>query len=542
MVAPPLQITGLPLFGKMEIFSTIQHTDRLHLSDLTDMADAIIKHHPKDDLYDVVLIGYGPVGATLANLLAAYGLSVAVVEREAGVYHLARAGHFDAEVMRVLQGIGVADEVESQSGITLGMRFLDADGALLMEWKRGGEKGPHGWVSDYMFHQPDLERTLRKKLASAEKVQSFLLHDVYAIEQEQDFVRVNAEDTANARLVQFRGRYVVGCEGARSLVRRTIGSEHENLGFKQRWLVVDVKELRDLALERVSTQHCNPQRPMYASCTAHGMLRWEIMLRPEDDTATVTRENAVWDFIENSVRPINRGDGEITRAAVYTFESLIARQWRDRRLLLAGDSAHRMPPFLGQGMCAGIRDAANLAWKLAAVCQGRADDGLLDTYEAERVPHVRAFMQGAIEAGQIVQMADPEALAERARDMRANPKAYAPPNPALGAGLNPRYGEAGLGRQFVQPFVDGRLVDDIIGHSFALVVTEDFVRSHGDPAALQKRFAGLKVVVLPAESESALNRYHAPALLLRPDRYVHAAIQDLAQLQATLDELPVRLG
>lgn len=504
------------------------------------MADASNEQHSVNDLYDVVIVGYGPVGATLANLLAAYGLSVAIVEREAGVYHLARAGHLDAEVMRVLQSIGVANEVESESGITLGMRFLDADGALLMEWKRGGEKGSYGWVSDYMFHQPNLERTLRNKLASAQNVRSFLLHDVYAIEQSQDFVTVKAEDTANARLVQFRGRYVVGCEGARSLVRRTIGSEHENLGFKQRWLVVDVKEMRDLGLERVSTQHCNPERPMYASCTAHGMLRWEIMLKPEDDVAAVTRENAVWDFIEKSVRPIGRNDGEITRAAVYTFESLIARQWRDRRLLLAGDSAHRMPPFLGQGMCAGIRDAANLAWKLSAVCGGRADDRLLDTYEKERVPHVRAFMRGAIEAGQIIQMADPVALAARAQDMRANPKAYAPPNPALGAGLNPRYGEAGLGRQFVQPLLEGRLMDDIIGHAFALVTTKDFL-SKDELAVLKAQYGGLKIVFLPAESAGALDQYNALAVLLRPDRYVHAAIQNLAGLRATLDGLSVSL-
>src|SRR5947208_12692807 len=124
----------------------------------------------KDDvMYDVIIAGYGPVGATLANLLVQQGLRVAVLDREGGVYHLARAGHFDAEVMRVFQSIGVADRVEKESGITLGMRFLDADGALLMEWKRGGGKGPLGWVSDYMFHQPTLERTLRAKLGQSEQ-------------------------------------------------------------------------------------------------------------------------------------------------------------------------------------------------------------------------------------------------------------------------------------------------------------------------------------------------------------------------------------
>lgn len=494
------------------------------------------------DPYDVVIVGYGPIGATLANLLVQQGLSVAIVEREAGVYHLARAGHLDAEVMRVLQGIGVAEEVEAQSGLTFGMRFLDADGGLLMEWRRGGEKGPLGWVSDYMFHQPNLERTLRAKLARSPGVSSFLLHDVYAVEQTDNDVVVKAEDTVNARLVQFRGRYVVGCEGARSLVRRTIGSEHDDLGFKQRWLVVDVKELRDLGLERVSVQHCNPERPMYASATANGMLRWEIMLKPDDDVAAVTRENVVWNFIENSVRPIRREDGEITRAAVYTFESLIAQRWRQGRLLIAGDAAHRMPPFLGQGMCAGVRDASNLAWKLAAVCQGRAKDDLLATYETERVPHVRAFIEGAIEAGTIIQMTDPTKLAARTHDMRANPKAYAPPNPALGPGLSASNGENGLGRLFVQPRLGGELMDDRVGHSFALVATEAFTRTEVDLADLQRRCSQLRVITLPPDLAATLDPYGGPAILLRPDRYVHAALHDGAELYAALEALPVRLA
>ncbi len=496
--------------------------------------------HKDLGLYDVVIVGYGPVGATLANLLVQQGLSVAILDREAGVYHLARAGHLDAEVMRVLQSIGVAEQVEAQSGITLGMRFLDADGALLMEWKRGGAKGPLGWVSDYMFHQPELERTLRARLQQS-SAHAFLQHDVYAIEEAQDHVVVQAEDSASATLVQIRGRYVVGCDGARSLVRRLIGSEHEDLGFKQRWLVVDVKERRDLGLERVSTQHCNPERPMYASSSVNGMLRWEIMLRADDDMAQVTREGTVWDFIESSVRPISREDGDITRAAVYTFESLIAQQWRRGRLLVAGDAAHRMPPFLGQGMCAGLRDASNLAWKLAAVCQGRAGDELLATYGPERAPHVRAFIEGAVEAGKIIQMADPAALAARTRDMRANPKAYAPPNPALGAGLSPHYGAHGLGRQFVQPRLDGTLMDDTIGHAFALVTTEDFAHTHLAGTDLHKRHCLLRTVVLPADLADTLAPYEAPAILLRPDRYVHAVVQNVQELEAALAALPVRL-
>lgn len=489
-----------------------------------------------NNMYDVIIAGFGPVGATLGLMLGERGLKVAILEREAGVYHLARAGHFDAEIMRVFQGIGIADTLEPRTGVTNGMRFVDADGALLMEWKRGGAKGPLGWVSDYMFHQPTLERILRDKLAQYPNVETFLSYDAYAVEQDGESVRLKAEDTVESRLVEFRGRYLVGCDGARSLTRRIIGGEHEDLGFKQRWLVLDVELHRDLDLERVSIQHCNPARPMFASSTSGGMLRWEVMILPDDDVGKLTRHDAIWDLIENSVRPIRREDGELTRAAVYTFESLIADSWRDRRLLIAGDAAHRMPPFLGQGMCAGIRDAANLGWKLAAICRGRADDRLLDTYVSERRSHVREFTQGAIDAGRIIQMSDPAELEQRMQDMRANPKRYSPPNPALGAGLASDYGSDGLGRQFVQPRIDGVLLDDVIGANFALVGSQAYF-DRVDADHLQDLYAGLRCITLPAEHEPLLQPYGAGAVLLRPDRYVHAVVDDAQATKAALASL-----
>ena len=495
---------------------------------------------PVPDLYDVVLLGYGPVGATLGNLLVQQGLRVALVEREAGIYPLARAGHFDAEIMRVFQGIGVADEVERATDVTHAMRFVDADGALLMEWRRGGGKGPLGWVSDYMFYQPAMERTLREQLMRSDRASEFSQHDAYALEVHDDHAVVLAEDTQNNQLVRIAGRYVVGCDGARSLVRRIIGGAQEDLGFKQRWLVVDVVQARDLGLERVSTQHCNPKRPMYASCGAMGLLRWEIMVNEGDDVLELTSEDSVWNLIENSVRPIRRGDGTIVRKAIYTFEALLADHWRGDRLLIAGDSAHRTPPFLGQGMCAGIRDAANLAWKLALVCQGRAPERLLDTYASERHPHVRAFIQGAIAAGQLIQMRDPAQLAERLRDMRVNPKTYAPPNPALGPGLAADYGQGTLGRQIAQPEWDGTALDDRLGHGFALVFRHGWL-----DASAHSRFAtswpSLRLCELPADQGALLETHGAPALLVRPDRYVHATLQSEATCRASIQAMGIDL-
>lgn len=491
--------------------------------------------------FDVVLLGYGPVGATLANLLAQQGLKVAVLERESSVYHLARAGHFDAEVMRVFQSLGVAAQVEAITSVTRASRFVDADGTLLMESRRSLERGPLGWVSDYMFFQPALESILRKRAEETGRVTVLLRHDVYGIETHTDGVTVRAESLESGELVSVQGRYLVGCDGARSLVRRHIGAEHEDFGFRQRWLVVDVKQHRDLGLERATTHYCDPARPMLSSVLAQGVLRWEVMVLDSDDPAQITTSDAIWDFIARSPRPIDRADGTILRSAIYTFESLLAQRWREGRCVIAGDAAHRMPPFLGQGMCAGIRDAVNLAWKLAALCEGRADAALLDTYEQERRPHVQAFIEGAVEAGRILQMTDPQAVASRARAMRDSPRAWGPPNPPLGHGLSDAYGMDTTGWQLPQPQIDGVWLDDRIGHRFALVV-DDSAPRHAAWQESAAAYPHLRCVVVDAASAGVLMPYQTAAVLVRPDRYVHAKVASPQALHDALAALPVRLG
>lgn len=495
-----------------------------------------------DMTVDVVVLGCGPVGATLANLLAQQGVSTLVLEREASIYHLSRAGHFDAEVMRVFQSIGIAHDLEKTTQVTLGSRFVDSDGALLLESRRRLEKGKHGWCSDYMFFQPTLETMLRARLAEAGKAHVLLRHEVFGLEQVADGVVVSAENLETNKLTRFGCKYVIGCDGARSLVRRFIGSEHEDLGFSQRWLVVDVRQNQDLQLEKVSTHHCNPERPMFTTVLSQDILRWEMMVKDTDDLSWITTPEAIWELIGKSIRPIPRAAGTVLRSAVYTFESLVADRWRKGRLLLAGDSAHRTPPFLGQGLCAGIRDAANLAWKLRAVLSGRAGDDLLDTYEAERKPHVLEFIKGAVELGEILQMSDPDKLAMRARTLREHPEQFAPPNPALGPGLSSRHGTGMLGRQFPQPQTGAVLMDDHIGHAFGLVFTAGFLNAN-ELADLASRYPLLKCIPLNEQALGSIDiDCSAGAILIRPDRYVHATANTPAQVPAMIDSLPVLLG
>ncbi len=249
------------------------------------------------------------------------------------------------------------------------------------------------------------------------------------------------ETAAGAPARSLRARYVVGCDGARSIVRRVLGATMEDLGLHQPWLVFDALLRRDVALPDYTVQHCDPRRPM-TSCNVTGRRRrWEIMLMPGDDPDTIARPEHVWPMLTRWIGP---QDADLERCVVYTFHSVIAHGWRRGRLMIAGDAAHQTPPFLGQGMCAGIRDAANLAWKLDAVLHGRVDDSLLDTYESERAPHARAFIELAVRLGDVIQATDPAVVERRDREfLQGETRIFEFPAPRLGPGWHSGAGVAG---------------------------------------------------------------------------------------------------
>jgi 3-(3-hydroxy-phenyl)propionate hydroxylase len=478
-------------------------------------------------LHDVAIVGFGPVGATLANLLALRGLSVLVLERDPEPYRLPRALHFDAEVMRVLQTVGIADALAAHLFVAPGMRFLDAEGHTLIEWNRPQAVGPQGWHASYRFHQPMLERLLRERLAQGPNADVRLRHEVFSIEPDGDTVRLRVENLANGRLSTLRARWVVGCDGARSTVRRFMGTELEDLRSHERWLVVDVllrHERPDLGDH--SIQYCDPARPATYVRGPGLRRRWELMLMPGEDPVTMTQPEALWALLSRWVSP---ADAILERPACYTFHSVLAQGWRRDRLLIAGDAAHQTPPFLGQGMCAGIRDAANLGWKLADVVRGRAPEALLDTYESERSPHVREFIEAAVRLGAVIQTTDAEAARRRDLELRARPMRFSTPSPGLGPGRHEGFGAAGrIGEQPV--LADGRRMDDAVGYRHALLVDADLA-----PAAREMIDEDAVLIVADsAESRDWLDRLQATAVLLRPDRYVAGIARDGASLAALL--------
>jgi 3-(3-hydroxy-phenyl)propionate hydroxylase len=456
---------------------------------------------------DVAIVGFGPVGAALAALLARAGRDVVVFDRDTDVYPLPRAAHLDHEIMRILQAVGCADECAPGMRTNQGMDFLDADRELLLRFQTPG-MGPSGWPSSLLFHQPSFDRALRVAAVDAgARVQ--LGHSV-------------------EHLDALDARFVIGCDGARSTVRREIGVELDDLAFEEPWLVVDTlvddptlaPELPDRAL-----QICDPARPHTLVPMPSPRFRFEFMLLPGEAATEMQRPERVKELIASWVDP---GRLAVERAAVYTFHGLIARQWRRGSVLLAGDAAHQMPPFLGQGMCSGLRDAINLAWKLDLVLAGRAPDGLLSTYQTEREPHVRQIVEAAVSFGRMICTLDAEEAAARNAMLRANGPQTRTEAPAMPGTL------AIQGRVEV----DGRVArfDDVFGAGWRLVTREPVEPNPWFTAIGGRALAiGTDFVDVDGTYEQALRAHDAVAFLQRPDFGLFAAGEPDALLARALE-------
>jgi len=352
---------------------------------------------------EVAIVGCGPIGAIMANLLGARGIRTVVLDKELTVYQLPRAVGMDDEVMRVLQSQQLEETCIGEVTTIKGMDMLRGNRKLLRRVCLGKEPKLLGHPLLALFHQPTLEAGLRKGVARYAAVDVRLGREVRDIRDHDEYVEIDAHNVETGEEESIRASYLLGCDGGRSVVRKAFEIEQEDLGLHQPWVVVDAIMKNPLKETGYAEQICDPDRPGTFIPTPAPRKRWEFMVMPDDDPNEVSRPA----FLEKLIRPwAAPEDYEVERAAVYTFHALIAKQWRTGRagrVLLMGDAAHQMPPFLGQGMCAGVRDAFNLAWKLELVLGGEAGSDLLDTYQSERSEHVRQVIALAVRLGRVIQ-------------------------------------------------------------------------------------------------------------------------------------------
>jgi 2-polyprenyl-6-methoxyphenol hydroxylase-like FAD-dependent oxidoreductase len=423
-----------------------------------------------NETFDVAVVGYGPVGAALAILLGQQGHRVVVLERHTEPYPLPRAVHYDHEAARILQSCGVAEQCAKIVEPAEVYEFQNADGTALVRFGRRGN-GLSGWPLSSMFSQPELEAVLFARVDELPVIDVRRGWPVTDVVEDGDHIVVHS-DTGVAR-----ARYVVGCDGANSTVRQLTGIAMEDRAFFYDWLVVDVVFDEPRVFDPLNVQICDPARPTTVVSGGPGRRRWEFMALPGETVEGLNEESTAWRLLEPfDARPDN---ARLEKHAVYRFQARWVEEWRRGRVLLAGDAAHQTPPFAGQGLCAGLRDAANLAWKLDLVLRDLAPDGVLDAYGLERGPNMRAVIDLAIAMGKLICAADPdEAAARDAAFIAADDGGLTdvPPFPPITDGVV-LAGSPCAGELFLQAEVeaDGRRVrfDDAVGAGWRLVTAAE---------------------------------------------------------------------
>ncbi len=509
---------------------------------------------------DVAIVGYGPTGQTLAILLAQRGWRVTVLERWPTAYPMPRAIHFDHEVGRIFQAAGVADEVRAISDPCHSFAWRNGAGETLLEFGLVPQSKLSGWPASNMFHQPELERVLDRRARSLDGVSVRRGVLVFDIEPGDECVHVRARD-ASGEVRDVEARYAVGCDGANSFVRRWMRAPVEDLGLAFDWLIVDLITRGSRSREPGNWLVCDPRRPAAANSGGPGRRRFEFMRLPHDTLESLNDPRTAWQLL--APWGLSESDTILERHMVYTFHARWAEIWRRGRVLLAGDAAHAIPPFAGEGLGSDLRDAATLAWKLDLVLAGRAAEELLGTYAQERLPHVRSLIDLSISLGRMICMTDPdEAAARDARVIalaRAGERSVIPSPPALGPGTthagDPHAGEfSPQGR--VRMRSPGRacegLFDDVVGRGWVLLGAD------GDPGRAlgpdQRAFfaslggvsahigAGAPLADLDGRYERFFESTGVRIVLVRPDFHVFGTAKDPAEASGLIDALARELA
>ena len=503
---------------------------------------------------DVAIVGYGPTGMTLAALLGQHGRSVAVLERYPGLYNLPRAAAFDDETMRTFQKLGVAEKVLPGTNVQRGYVWVNGRDDVLLDIEYDNP-GRCGWPAQFMMYQPHLEDVLDAAVASIPAVDVRLGVTVVDVVEDADAVEVEGR-SQDGTPVRVRARYLVGCDGGNGFVRRYLAGDLHDYDFFENWLVCDFELHREVPGLPTFRQVCNPSQPIAIVNIGPRHHRFSFRLEADESRDEVVRNESVWPRVAAFLTP---DDARLVRVANYTFRSCIAGAWRHGRVLLAGDAAHEMPPFLAQGMVSGIRDARNLAWKLDLVLAGHPDT-LLDSYQLEREPHIRFITEKAIELGHVQTMRDVE-LAE-ARDARmmaaraANQKPDKLRYPGLSGGLVANNGDL-FPQGLVSTSERTALFDDIAGTGWLVVANgrdavsavaqddrEAFAAIGGREVAFgfAGTFGGSDLWDVGGVYGPWFAQTGCLAALVRPDSYVYGLAYDADELAGLVKGLLAALG
>ena len=461
-------------------------------------------------IYDVIIVGFGPTGGTLANLLALHGFSILIIEKEKSFYPLPRAVHFDDEVMRVFQTIGITDKFLKHTIINKGTKFVNSKNKVVLDWPRPRSITENGWYPSYRFHQPDLERKLRRRLKDFKKVSVMQNTKVNSIKEEKTSVKIRIENINN-KISEIRAKYIIGCDGARSTIRKQIKAKFQNLGFTQKWAVVDLilkKNKRKLPDRTI--QYSNSKRPATYCRNVGKRRRWEFAINNAESEKKVLSNSYIWNFLKPWLKP---SEALMERKTIYTFQSAISKKWKKGRVFLAGDAAHLMPPFMGQGMCAGVRDASNLAWKIAYCLKNNHSEKLLNTYQSERYSNVIEYIKTTVKMGEFVNAVGTSNITGEVSSTPNGQKSMKSIKPKLGKGLG-KINDKNRGKIYPQfKLKNGKSLDNKFFDKPLLIISSKY-----------KKKVPKKINYINSNTAKGLNEYmlnlKIDAFVVRPDRFI----------------------
>lgn len=522
----------------------------------------------RNDTFDVAIVGYGPVGKGLALMLSRRGYSVSIVERWDEPYPFPRAVCMDHEIRRVMNSLGLADELAKVSAPSPRYQWFGAQGQMLLDidWT---VESVSGGPEAYFFHQPSLEAMMDRELRRISDVEINSGWEMIDFEQDGDGItlrirqRVNPEQTKT-----ISAKFLIGADGANSQVREQSGIEWQDLGFQADWLVVDVLPNEGVELRVPEAgQSCKPSRPttFVPGGIENGRRhrRWEFMRLPSETMEELQQPEKVWSLLSPWIGP---HEAQLIRHALYTFRSRVAANWRNGRVLLAGDAAHVMPPFMGQGMCSGLRDAWNLTWRLDLVLSGKTDIAILDSYSEERKDHVTEVINLSVQLGKIICVADEAEAAARDQTFLSGLAPPPPKFPDLKTGLlykprgylSPFAGQLGVHGQVSTETRSGSY-DAVVGAGFSILGWEHDPRETLPQEMVdQLDSLGAKFVAVHAQRPASASsntiqditgKYEAffrsnglSSLVARPDYYLYGVARDATRLRDMLQHLLGDLG
>ena len=511
------------------------------------------------DNYDVIVVGYGPVGQMASALLGQAGHRVLAVERHAQMYGLSRAGHIDDEIMRLLDRVGAGEEFREDAveWELYDMRNKAFGGDLLMslDWS---VIGPHGYRSHWIFYQNNLELALNRNVEATGRVDVEFSTELVSFDQDGDGVTARVRHREYGQERTIRATYMLAADGANSFVRESLGIEAKEGHLGPNQLVIDTLQKRPLEFEFDNGQFADPEAPGCLFQLGKRHRRWEFTLREDEDPADYTIDT-VWERLKPWVGP---EDVEVLRWPIYRFRESMTQEWRRERIFLIGDAAHTLWPFAGEGMCNGLRDAASITWRMDLVLRGLASEQIFDTYQEDRQPNMQGWTDYSREIGLPCIVMDQDAAAGRdqflfavQQDPSLMPPVTVPPGPTAFS----REGDATAGAVAVQGRIRGAhaegLLDAVAGRGFQLITNRSEVidgLTDADRAAIERIGGSIILVGAPgsgapyedvdgtyAEWFASLDRV---AVLARPDYYLFGSATSVDDVHELVDSLSTALG